>query len=143
MKKALSLCIVLLITCIGSYAQHTLSISVKNADEKEPLIGATVSIPSLQRTIAADATGLAVFTNLAEGMYKITVSFVGFKEQELSVSVPQPTSTPVEVFLAEAEEHEHDEEVVVTATRTSRTIANTPTRVEVISGEELDEKANM
>ena len=34
-------------------------------------------------------------------------------------------------------------EVVVTATRLSRTIANVPTRVEVISGEELDEKANM
>jgi outer membrane receptor for ferrienterochelin and colicins len=32
---------------------------------------------------------------------------------------------------------------VVSATRSSRTIANIPTRVEVISGEELDEKSNM
>lgn len=142
MKKALALCIVLLITCIGSYAQHTLSISVKHATEKAPLAGATVTIPSLQRTIAADTAGLAVFPNVAAGVYSVTVSFVGFEEQELSVSVPQPASAPLEVFLSEAEE-EHDEEVVVTATRTSRTIANTPTRVEVISGEELDEKANM
>ncbi|KAI9452849.1 TonB-dependent receptor plug [Russula earlei] len=34
-------------------------------------------------------------------------------------------------------------EVVVNATRSSRTIANIPTRIEVISGEELAEKANM
>ncbi|MBO9562277.1 MAG: TonB-dependent receptor [Niastella sp.] len=43
------------------------------------------------------------------------------------------------------EKHEHDslEQVIVTATRTSRTIANLPTRTEVISGEELQEKGNM
>ena len=35
------------------------------------------------------------------------------------------------------------EEVIITSTRTSRSITNTPTRTEVISGEELDEKANM
>lgn len=40
-------------------------------------------------------------------------------------------------------ENEELEELVVTATRISRTIANIPTRVEVISGEELGEKANM
>jgi iron complex outermembrane receptor protein len=38
---------------------------------------------------------------------------------------------------------EHEEEVRVNATRTSRTISNTPTRIEVISGEELAEKGNM
>jgi outer membrane receptor for ferrienterochelin and colicin len=40
-------------------------------------------------------------------------------------------------------EKEHEEEVVVTVTRISRTITNIPTRVEVISGEELAEKGNM
>ncbi|MBX9853142.1 MAG: TonB-dependent receptor, partial [Cytophagaceae bacterium] len=41
------------------------------------------------------------------------------------------------------EENEALEEVVVSATRGSRTIDNIPTRVEVIAGEELDEKGNM
>jgi outer membrane receptor for ferrienterochelin and colicins len=35
------------------------------------------------------------------------------------------------------------EEVVIGATRSSRTIANIPTRLEVIAGEEIDEKGNM
>ena len=41
------------------------------------------------------------------------------------------------------EEEDHEEEIIVTATRISRTISNTPTRTEVISGEELEEKGNM
>lgn len=43
-----------------------------------------------------------------------------------------------------APERENDiEEVIINSTRTSRTIANTPTRVETIELEEIDEKANM
>lgn len=41
-------------------------------------------------------------------------------------------------------ERENDiEEVIINSTRTSRTIANTPTRVETIELEEIDEKSNM
>lgn len=40
-------------------------------------------------------------------------------------------------------QEEELDEVIIQSTRTSRTIRNTPTRVETIDGEELDEKANM
>lgn len=35
------------------------------------------------------------------------------------------------------------DEVIIQSTRTSRTIRNTPSRIETIDGEELDEKTNM
>lgn len=145
MKKVLSLCMMMLITCISAYAQntHTLSLSIKNKEEKEPLIGATVSIPTLKRTVIADSTGLATFTGVAEGTYEVTVSFVGFEAQEISVTVPQPSAEPI-VVLLEGEEEEHEgEEVVVQATRSVRPFRDIPTRVETISGEELAEKGNM
>ncbi|RZJ33991.1 MAG: TonB-dependent receptor [Flavobacterium sp.] len=41
------------------------------------------------------------------------------------------------------EKTEELEEITIQSTRTSRTIKNTPTRVETIDAEELDEKANM
>jgi outer membrane receptor for ferrienterochelin and colicins len=49
------------------------------------------------------------------------------------------------IFLQSAGKGEGQEleAVVIGATRSSRTIINIPTRVEVISGEELDEKGNM
>src|SRR5690606_31155523 len=48
---------------------------------------------------------------------------------------------PLEILLHS--EHEELEEVVISSTRSTRTIADMPTRVEFIAGEELDEKANM
>lgn len=141
MKYLLSLCVVLL-AYTGISAQHTIRLSIKNSEEKEPLAGATATIASLNRTTAADSLGIASFADIAAGIYSITISFVGLEEKQVSVTVPMPTEEPLEVLLEEGEGHE-TEEVVVTATRISRTIANIPTRVEVISGEELAEKANM
>lgn len=145
MKKVLALCFVLLINCISTYAQdslHTLTISIKTAEKKEFLSGATVTIAAINRTIVADGSGIATFKNVAPGSYSITISFVGFEEQQITVTVPQFSAEPIEVLMEEGEE-EDEEAVVVTATRISRTIANIPTRVEVISGEELAEKGNM
>lgn len=53
----------------------------------------------------------------------------------LFVSAQEPVKDSVET--------EELEEVVIQSTRTSRTIRNTPTRVETIDAEELEEKANM
>lgn len=117
-------------------------LSIKNSEEKEPLAGATATISTLNKTTVADSLGIATFADIAPGTYTVTVSFVGLEEKQVSVTVPMATEEPLEVLLEEGEEHEA-EEVVVTATRISRTIANIPTRVEVISGEELAEKANM
>lgn len=140
MKRILFLCLAVL--CIGTtYAQHTITLSIKNSEEKTPLPRATANIVSLNQATIADSLGLATFANIAPGTYQIKVSHVGFAEQQVTVQVPQPENAPVEILLEEGEEHE--EEVVVKATRISRTIANTPTRVEVISGEELVEKGNM
>jgi len=124
-----------------TYAQHTISLLIKKVEDKTPLAGATATIVQLNRTVVADSLGLATFANVAAGSYQIKISFVGLAEQEITVQVPQPDSLAFEVLLEEGEEHE--EEVVVRATRISRTIANIPTRVEVISGEELTEKGNM
>lgn len=125
----------------SSYAQHNITISVKKDEDRQPLAGATAAIPSLHKVAMTDGLGMARFENIAEGNYIVLVSYVGMKRQQLHVTVPQLNNTAVEVLLGESEEHE--EEVIVTATRTSRTITNTPTRTEVITGEELTEKANM
>ncbi len=141
MKQILSLCIVLL-AYTGISAQYTISLSIKNGEDKEPLAGATATIESLNRTTAADSLGIATFADIAAGTYTITVSHVGLEEKQVSVTVPMPTAEPLEVLLEEGEEHEI-EVVVVTTTRSSRTISDIPTRVETISGEELAEKGNM
>jgi iron complex outermembrane receptor protein len=68
---------------------------------------------------------------------------VGFGEKTLRYTFPLVGTETVEISLEKAEDGEEEEEVIVRATRSSRTISNTPTRTEIISGEELNEKANM
>ena len=140
MKKILLLSIAVLYA-FTTYAQYTITLSVKSSEEKIPLAGATATIIALNKTTVADSAGVATFTNIAAGTYQIKVSYVDLEEQQVTVEVPQPNNTALEVLLEEGEEHE--EEIIITATRISRTIANIPTRVEVISGEELTEKGNM
>ncbi|MGG9970513.1 TonB-dependent receptor plug domain-containing protein [Ferruginibacter sp. SUN002] len=50
---------------------------------------------------------------------------------------------PTRAIFADSSEKKDMNEIVVQSTRTSRTIKNTPTRIETIDGEELDEKNNM
>jgi iron complex outermembrane receptor protein len=117
--------------------------AIINSNEHTPLAGATLTWKEGRRSVAADSTGTAIIENIPNGSQTFTITHVGFEESTVSFTFPQLTDTTF-IFTLEHGEDEHgDEEVVVTATRTSRSISNTSTRIEVISGEELAEKGNM
>lgn len=139
MKRILFLCIAVCCAFAG-HAQHTIKVTVRN-NENIPLAGATVTIISLKKAAVADSAGLATFSDIPAGFYQLKVSYVELEDQEVNIQVPQTDGAVIEIIMNKGEEQE--EEVVVRATRISRTIANMPTRVEVINGEELAEKANM
>ena len=140
MKRLLFLAVGLLFALLTT-AQNKIRLSIKRATDSLPLPGATASIPSINKTVIADSTGAVVFYDVPTGNYKLKITYVGLEELELNVMVPIATNDPLQILMHESGDEE--EEVMVTATRISRTIANTPTRTEVISGEELTEKANM
>lgn len=121
--------------------QHTFQAKIQT-EENTPLAAASVTWKQRQRTVTADSTGIVLLENIPQGMQTFIITHIGYKDAEVSYNFPLVDDTIIVITL-EALEDEHEEEVVVTATRTSRTITNTPTRTEVISGEELTEKANM
>lgn len=123
---------------LAAQAQHTFKAIIKGGEEKTILAGATVRWIEQNKSAIADSTGLVVIAGIPDGIQTFIISHVGFELK--SVIYTFPLTDIVEIEL---EENEEEEEVVVTATRISRTIANIPTRVEVISGEELAEKGNM
>lgn len=132
-------CLFLLVHIIN--AQNVLEVVVKDLETGEPLPGATASINTLKIGGVSDENGLIRIEEIPDGNYKIKIAFVGYETQTLSLLFPRTTLGQVEVSLGSGEEEL--EEVVITSTRSSRTIADVPTRVEFIAGEELDEKANM
>ncbi|HEX2683002.1 MAG TPA: TonB-dependent receptor plug domain-containing protein, partial [Ferruginibacter sp.] len=134
---------ILLLATVLAYsatAQNDLRIIIKDGKTGLPLNGANVSFNN-SLVNAADSNGTVVLWHLPPGKQKLVVSFTGYETltKELNFEAGQTADMVIEMFAIEDEM----EEVLVQSTRTSRTIENTPTRVETIDGEELDEKNNM
>ncbi|TSD67915.1 TonB-dependent receptor [Inquilinus sp. KBS0705] len=144
MKKFTVLVIALIYTAVA-YGQNTFKAIVKDAKTNQPLIGAPAIVAPGGKGAVTDTAGLIVLTGLPAGRQLITYSYIGYQTHTDTILLPQQQLSPALVLLTPAGGDDGEElaGIIVSATRSSRTIANTPTRVEVISGEELDEKGNM
>jgi outer membrane receptor for ferrienterochelin and colicins len=134
--------LILCCTIVSVQAQNVFKATIQS-EAQTPLAGATLSWKEGKRSTAADSSGTAVIANIPNGFQNFMITHVGFEEVSVSYTFPLSTDTTVIITMKRGEDGHEEEEVVVTATRTSRTISNTPTRIEVISGEELEEKGNM
>ncbi len=122
-------------------SQHTLTARVVDAHEREPLPGVHVFVGDGASRVAGttDTDGQVVIADLPAGETVVTFTSVGYEPARLTLTLP--ADSLVEVALDETE-IELDE-ATVTATRAGRAIADVPTRVEVIGGEEIGEKIAM
>ncbi len=128
----------LLCSCIYGYAQQKLSI--KLSSKENIALPGSILIQETGKIFLTDSSGVATIDLPADGNYILKITAAGYEEKETKITIPY--SGPVlEIELYPNEEEM--EEVIVQSTRTSRTIANTPTRVETIELEEIDEKSNM
>lgn len=124
---------------LAAMAQNTVKLLVKDKDTQLPLTGATIRFK--KTTTLANGLGFAELKNLPNGAQSIAISFTGYEAATINFNFPLASSDTNTVLLGL--EEDELEEVIIQSTRTSRTIKNTPTRVETIDGEELDEKNNM
>lgn len=131
-----------LLAALPARGQHTYQALVRDAHHAEPLAGVNVLVEGTSIGAATDAEGRVTLTDVPSGRQTIVFSFVGFEPLRRSYTFPLPGPEVVHVITLE-EAHGELEEVAVSATRTSRTIADIPTRVETIAGEEIDEKLAM
>jgi outer membrane receptor for ferrienterochelin and colicins len=122
-----------------SKAQQTLHIKVRDGGTKTP-VAANILIKGTTKGYSTDTAGVALVSFVSNGNYTLVTSAIGHGEKETKIIIPHSPDT-LEIELEASEEEL--EEVVVQSTRTSRTIANVPTRVETIEFEEIDEKNNM
>ncbi len=126
-------------TMAMAWGQTQLRVTIQDAETGKPLPGATAIINPGRIGAAADTSGRLLLSIPTPGRYALISSFVGYKNQTDSLTLPGLDSLVVKL----APEGEELEEVVVTTTRSNRSIDDVPTRIEAITGEELEEKANM
>jgi iron complex outermembrane receptor protein len=134
--------LLLTINNIDLLAQYQITTLILDEESEEPVIGATVHSKELNLGAVTDTDGKAVITNIPEGKHQFQISFVGYETLTVELIFPSKETSELLTFKLH---HGHDEmeEVVVSSTRSSRTIDDIPTRIEMIAGEELAEKGNM
>ena len=140
MLKSLLLLLASLI-CSTGWGQNTFTAIIKDKDHNEPLIGANVIVKGSTLGASSDQTGFVEIHSIPDGKQVIVVSYMGYEESSNVINFPNSQLEQTIIFLHG--DAEHGEQIFISATRSSRTIADIPTRVEAISGEELGEKGNM
>jgi outer membrane receptor protein involved in Fe transport len=120
-----------------TFAQHYVTVVVKDSQTKEPLIGATVMEQGTANGATTDINGLVNLQTTKSGIISLQVKYVGYEPALVKIEIQQPQSTK-EVLLDPSEENL--EEVTVTSVRTNSRIKDIPTRVEVLGVEEISEE---
>lgn len=140
MKFAIFL-ILIFISLSSAFAQNNFRAKIKDIETSEALVGVTARVKGTTLGATSQLNGILEISNIPSGKVTIEIRYLSYTTKIISLNFPLENESVVEVFL---EAHEEEmEEVIITATRSSRTILDIPTRIEAISGEELEEKGNM
>ncbi|WP_420149122.1 TonB-dependent receptor [Spirosoma sp.] len=140
MKNAILFFILLTTSLVRSASgQDTLRIAVRHKLTNQAIPGSTILLIGSTTGAATDTAGYAQLRLPSSGPHRLRISAVGF--QSVNQTVTTPSTDTLRISLQPSEEEL--EEITVSSTRSGRTVADEPTRVEVIDEEELDEKANM
>jgi iron complex outermembrane receptor protein/outer membrane receptor for ferrienterochelin and colicins len=120
--------------------KNSIKVSIKNEETKEAVAGATVTVKDTEITKMTGADGKAKLAGISDGEQTIEIFSPGYEAAELKLRFPLADQSEKLVFIKVNNEVG---EVVISTTRSGREIDDTPTRVEAIDEEEIDEKSSM
>ena len=96
------------------------------------VVGATLLIPQLKAGSISDSDGYFSIENIAQGVYELSVRFIGYQAQEITFTVNAGKSTLIEIVLEESVFFL--EGTTVTAQRREQSIVNVPIAVSSYDG---------
>ncbi|MBT5859134.1 MAG: TonB-dependent receptor, partial [Flavobacteriales bacterium] len=137
-NKIIALILVAIATITN--AQNTFTAKVLDSQNNEVLIGATILLKGTTNGVNTNIQGSAILENIPNGKQKIIVSYIGYQESEIIYTFPQAGLVENKIKLTVSDSE--IDEIIIEATRGNRTVANLPTRTEVLT-EEIDEAASM
>ncbi len=121
-------------------AQNVFTAKILDSNNNEVLIGASVILEGTTNGVSTDINGLATLKNIPNGDQTILITFIGYDTKDLIFSFPIENKKEHIIFLSISDTE--IDEIIIEATRANKTVANLPTRTEVLT-EEIDEAASM
>lgn len=125
----------------SGFCQIPFQAVVADKESGQPLPGATAAVRNTSLGGISDENGFLTIENVPDGKQILEFAYIGYETQTLTLTFPLAAPDTIVVMMKPSDTEL--EEVVVSSTRSTRTIADIPTRIEFIAGEELEEKANM
>ena len=119
-------------------AQADISVVIIDSITREKIIGANIIVIDLNLKANTMKDGLAKFSKLPLGKHKFSFSYLGYEPVQKEVDITENETLIVSLHSKAYESHE----IVIQGTRSNRSIAKTPTRVEVLT-EEIEEATTM
>lgn len=139
--KATALWIFMLLS-LSSFSQNIFTCVVKDDETQEPLSNVSATLKGTGKGSSSDINGKIILKNIPNGKQTIIISSIGYKDQTLDLIFPLSPAEPTLAITLEQEEKEM-EHVIISSSRTDSRIENTPTRVEVIGTEEVEEESGV
>ncbi|MBK7561092.1 MAG: TonB-dependent receptor [Chitinophagaceae bacterium] len=128
--------------CITSFSQYSFSCLIRDGNSSESLENVSILLKGSGKGSTSDARGKAVVKNIPAGRQVLIFSNTGYKEQFLEVTFPIKPVDSVFIITLETDNKEL-EQVIISSSRTDSRIENTPTRVEVLGAEEVEEESGV
>lgn len=139
MRRKSQLLALVLLAYQFSAAQQRIHFILSDSLNGESLPGVFIRIPGVELHSSTNATGHA-FPLLPRGTWQVQFIASGFADRKIQVTIPTADSV-ISIRLSRAEQEM--QEVVISSVRTDSRIENTPTRVEVLGAEEVEEEGGI
>lgn len=141
MRRIIPLIFFTILISSSAFAQNTFKARIKDAKTGEPLIGVNAIVEGTSLGSSSNEEGIVDLKNIPDGNFTLKFSYIGYEDSIITIVFPDKESEMMVIVMKE--QAEELEEISVTSTRSSRLIDDEPTRVEVITEEEIDEKVSM
>jgi iron complex outermembrane receptor protein len=125
---------------VCSWAQSNLNVIVADSITQERLPGVTLVLKGTSTVGITDREGSATVSGIPDGNQTFLLNLAGYRSKEISWEFPTDSNQPFKIYLAPSESQL--DEIVIEATRANKSVADLPTRTEVLT-EEIDEAASM
>jgi outer membrane receptor for ferrienterochelin and colicins len=139
MQRNLYFLFLLLISFISAIGQHPVSFHVRDGASLEKLEGVSVVHDKTKKGGSTDTAGTINFS-LPAGPQQFTITIVGYETKTITLNFP--LANPIVVIDLQKQEEEINE-VIINSSRTDSRIENTPSRVEVLGSEEVEEESGV
>lgn len=126
---------------VNSHSQYRVSFIISDSATGEKLQGVSVKLNNTAGGGQSDSAGNYSMTNVKGGKQLFTFTIVGYTPFSLQLNFP--LNDPRVIIQLNKGPGEELAEVIISSSRTDSRIENTPTRVEVLGAEEVEEEGGV